>query len=100
MPPASTGSRSNAARTEGAYHAVAEEGVPFKEIAEVIGRRLNMPVVAKSPEEAAEHFGWFAMFAGIDRPDIERANPGDAEMGARTGPGSSPISTSRAISTA
>ncbi len=54
--------------TERTYHAIAEEGVPFKEIAEVIGRRLNVPVVAKSPEEAAEHFGWFAMFAGIDAP--------------------------------
>lgn len=52
----------------GPCHAVAEEGVPFKEIAEVIGRRLNIPVVSKSPEEAAEHFGWFAMFAGIDAP--------------------------------
>jgi nucleoside-diphosphate-sugar epimerase len=50
------------------FHAVAEEGVPFKAIAEVIGRRLNIPVVSKSPAEAAEHFGWFAMFAGIDAP--------------------------------
>jgi nucleoside-diphosphate-sugar epimerase len=50
------------------FHAVAEEGVPFKAIAEVIGRRLNIPVVSKSPEEAAEHFGWFAMFAAIDAP--------------------------------
>jgi nucleoside-diphosphate-sugar epimerase len=52
----------------GPFHAIAEEGVPFKEIAEVIGRRLNIPVVSKSPEEAAGHFGWFAMFAGIDAP--------------------------------
>ena len=52
----------------GHFHAVAEEGVPFKEIAEVIGRRLNIPVVSKSPAEAAEHFGWFAMFAGSDAP--------------------------------
>jgi len=50
----------------GPFHAIAEDGVPFKTIAEVIGRRLNIPVVSKSPEEAAEHFGWFAMFAGID----------------------------------
>jgi nucleoside-diphosphate-sugar epimerase len=50
------------------FHAVDEEGVPFKAIAEVIGRRLNIPVVAKSPEAAAEHFGWFAMFAAIDAP--------------------------------
>ena len=50
------------------YHAVAEEGVPFREIAGVIGRRLKLPVVAKSLEEAAAHFGWFAHFAAIDCP--------------------------------
>jgi nucleoside-diphosphate-sugar epimerase len=53
---------------DGPFHAVAEEGVPFKAIAEVIGRRLNVPVVSKSSEDAAEHFGWFAMFAGMDLP--------------------------------
>jgi nucleoside-diphosphate-sugar epimerase len=52
----------------GPLHAIAEDGVPFKTIAEVIGRRLNVPVVSKSPEEAAEHFGWFTTFAGIDAP--------------------------------
>jgi nucleoside-diphosphate-sugar epimerase len=52
----------------GPFHAIAEEGVPFKEIAELIGRRLNIPVVSISPEEAQAHFGWFAMFAGIDAP--------------------------------
>ena len=52
----------------GPFHAVAEEGVPFKKIAELIGRRLNIPVVSKSPEEAAAHFGWFARFAGFDVP--------------------------------
>jgi nucleoside-diphosphate-sugar epimerase len=50
------------------YHGVAEEGVAFRDIAEVIGRRLNIPVVAKSPEEAASHFGWFAAFVGLDCP--------------------------------
>jgi hypothetical protein len=45
-----------------------QKGVPFKAIAEVTGRRLNVPVVSKSREEAAEHFGWFAMFAGMDLP--------------------------------
>jgi nucleoside-diphosphate-sugar epimerase len=51
---------------DGPHHAIAEQGVPFKEIAEVIGRRLNLPVVAKSAEEAAAHFGFFARFAGMD----------------------------------
>jgi nucleoside-diphosphate-sugar epimerase len=50
------------------YHGVADEGVPFRDIASVIGRRLNVPVVAKAPEEAADHFGWFAHFAAIDCP--------------------------------
>ncbi|HEY2486876.1 MAG TPA: SDR family oxidoreductase [Candidatus Binataceae bacterium] len=52
----------------GRYHAVAEEGVPVRDIAEVIGRRLKLPVVAKSPAEAAEHFGWLGGFAGLDGP--------------------------------
>jgi nucleoside-diphosphate-sugar epimerase len=48
------------------YHGAAEEGVPFRSIAEVIGRRLKVPVASKSPDEAADHFGWFAHFAAID----------------------------------
>lgn len=48
------------------HHAVAEEGVPFRDIAAVIGRQLDLPVVAKTPEEAREHFGWFAPFAAMD----------------------------------
>ena len=50
------------------FHGVAEEGIAFRDIAEVIGRRLNISVVAKSLEEAADHFGWFAGFAGLDCP--------------------------------
>jgi nucleoside-diphosphate-sugar epimerase len=52
----------------GRYHGVAEQGIAFRDIAGVIGRRLNLPVVSKTPEEAANHFGWFAHFAGIDNP--------------------------------
>jgi nucleoside-diphosphate-sugar epimerase len=50
------------------YHAIAEEGVPLREIAEAIGRGLNVPVVAKSPEEAAQHFGFLGFFVGADIP--------------------------------
>jgi nucleoside-diphosphate-sugar epimerase len=50
------------------FHAVADEAIAFRDIAEVIGRRLNVPVVAKSSDEAADHFGWFAHFAAIDCP--------------------------------
>jgi nucleoside-diphosphate-sugar epimerase len=50
------------------YHAVAEEGVPVRDIAEVVGRGLKVPVISMSPEEAAAHFGWLAMFAGLDLP--------------------------------
>jgi len=50
------------------YHAVAEQGVPLRDIAEVIGRGLKVPVRSMSPEEAAVHFGWLSMFAGRDVP--------------------------------
>lgn len=50
------------------YHAVGEQGVPLREIADAIGRRLNIPVVSKSPEEAATHFGWLGLFVGLDAP--------------------------------
>ena len=50
------------------YHAVAEQGVAVREIAEVLGRGLKVPVVAMSPEQAAGHFGWLAPFVGMDIP--------------------------------
>ena len=50
------------------YHGVADEGVQTREIAEAIGRGLNVPIVSKLPEEAADHFGWIARFFGIDGP--------------------------------
>jgi nucleoside-diphosphate-sugar epimerase len=75
-------------------HAVADEGVPIRDIAEVIGRHLNLPVVAVSPEDAGEHFTWLAGFLAADSPasseltrellDWEPAHPGliaDLEQG-------------------
>ena len=50
------------------YNAVAEEGVAVRDIAEVIGRGLNVPVVAMSATDANAHFGWLAMFVGVDMP--------------------------------
>lgn len=49
-------------------HAVADEGVPIRDIAELIGRHLDLPVVAISPEAAGEHFAWLAGFLAADSP--------------------------------
>jgi len=55
--------------SEGArYHGVADEGVPARQFAEVIGRRLNVPVVSKSREDMADHFGWIGQFFAMDGP--------------------------------
>lgn len=51
------------------YHGVADEGVPFREIAEVIGRRLNVPVA----ERPAKHFGLLGLFVGLDQPASSKA---------------------------
>ena len=50
------------------YHAVQEEGVSIREIAQAIGTGLKVPVVSLTPEQAAGHFGWLAHFAGLDMP--------------------------------
>jgi nucleoside-diphosphate-sugar epimerase len=50
------------------YHAIAEEGVVLRDIAEAIGRGLKVPVVSKAPEEAAQHFGFLGFFVGMDGP--------------------------------
>ena len=50
------------------YNAVQEEGVSAREIAEAIGKGLQVPAVSITPEKAGEHFGWFAHFAGLDMP--------------------------------
>ena len=48
------------------YHAVAEQGIPLRQIAEILGKGLGVPVKSLSPEEAKDHFGWMALFAGMD----------------------------------
>jgi len=50
------------------YHGIGDVGVPFKQIAEVIGKKLNLPVISKSPEEAMGYFGWMGGLAGADAP--------------------------------
>lgn len=52
----------------GRYHAVADEGVPFRQIAEAIGRKLGVPVQSVTPEQAAEVLSWQARFAQFDAP--------------------------------
>jgi nucleoside-diphosphate-sugar epimerase len=51
-----------------ALHAVADEGVPIRDIAEVIGRHLGIPVVSIPPDDAADHFTWLAGFLALDSP--------------------------------
>jgi hypothetical protein len=55
-------------RGKGALPRGRRGGCAIQEIAEVIGRRLNVPVISQSPEEAEAHLGWFARFVGIDCP--------------------------------
>jgi nucleoside-diphosphate-sugar epimerase len=50
------------------YHAVAETGIPVRDIANVVATGLGLPMVSLSREAAAEHFGWLAMFAALDLP--------------------------------
>ncbi|GAB2481977.1 hypothetical protein GCM10026982_02460 [Nocardiopsis aegyptia] len=49
-------------------HAVDDEGVPLRSVAEVIGRHLDLPVVAVAPDDAGAHFGWPAPLLGTDGP--------------------------------
>ncbi|VVT26986.1 SDR family oxidoreductase [Rhizobium sp. EC-SD404] len=55
-------------QTSETWHAVTEEAIPFRHIAELIGERLNLPSVSLSPAEAQQHFDWFFPFASIDQP--------------------------------
>ena len=50
------------------YHGVADEGIPFRSIAEIIGRQLSIPVVSISAKDASKSFSWFGDFAATDNP--------------------------------
>ncbi|MGN6423762.1 MAG: SDR family oxidoreductase [Asticcacaulis sp.] len=50
------------------YHAAENRGTRFRDIAETIGRKLGVPAVSLAPDEAHEHFGWFAHFAQMNNP--------------------------------
>jgi len=50
------------------YNAIGDEGIPVRELAEVIGKNLNLPVVSISPDEAAKHFDWIGRFIVFDSP--------------------------------
>ena len=74
------------AETGAVYNAVGEEGVPARDIAETIGRRLKLPVQSISPEEAGGYFGWLAHLAARDMPASGEKTK--EELGWRpTGPG-------------
>jgi nucleoside-diphosphate-sugar epimerase len=53
---------------DGIYHAVGEEGVPMRQVMDVIGRALDVPVVSIGQDEAGDYYGPLAMFAGLDMP--------------------------------
>ncbi|HTW12217.1 MAG TPA: SDR family oxidoreductase [Solirubrobacteraceae bacterium] len=54
-------------------HGVADEGVPFRQIAEAIGRKLDLPTVSVAPEDAEQQFGFLARFVGLDNPTSSAA---------------------------
>jgi hypothetical protein len=67
-----------------ALNAVAGEGVPLRNIAEAIGRRLCLPVAAIRSEDAGEHFGSMAAFVAAQRPGLEQTHPAGAELETRS----------------
>lgn len=50
------------------YNAIGDEGIPVRKLAEVIGKKLNLPLVSLSPDKAAEHFNWMSRFIVFDSP--------------------------------
>lgn len=56
----------------GTYHGVCEEGIPFRQLAELIGKRLDVPAVSQSPTEAKKQFSFFPEFVSRDNPTSSR----------------------------
>lgn len=67
-------------------HAVADEGVRIRAVAEVIGQQLGLPVASVAPEDAAGHFTWLAGFLGLDSP-ASGAHTSELMAWQPTGPG-------------
>jgi len=86
MLPVSTGLRWRSTKLAAGTTRSLEEGVSMREIAEVIGRGLKVPVVSLSQEEAQGHFGWLATFAGFDMPAFKRTDPATARMASNRPP--------------
>jgi hypothetical protein len=70
--PLSTGLLSKKSVAVARYHAVADEGIPLREIASMIGHRLILPVVSKTLEEAKDHFDWSTQFVAGGVPASSR----------------------------
>ena len=69
MPHTCSGWRSSRPRrARPTLHAIADEGVPIRSVADVIGWRFGVPVAAIAPDDAAGHFTWLAGFIGLDSP--------------------------------
>ena len=68
MPRRWSGSALESAPAGSAVHAVAEEGVPARQIAEAIGRGLDLPVRSIDPAATIDHFGWIGQFFALDLP--------------------------------
>ena len=81
-PPACSVSRSKRAKAGARYHAIAEQGVPFRDIAAVIARRLGVPAVSKTPEAGGRAFRLVRAFRRDRQPRFERAHPRRTRMDA------------------
>ena len=63
---------------------MAEDDIPFRDVASLIGRRLNVPVINKSPADAPKQFGFLAPSIPMDKPSLQQTDPGEPQLGAPT----------------